>query len=551
MDFSIEVSHHRAAMDVARRLLHQLSQSPPADRAALRRLKAAVAAETKTALARNDRLLAQYRQELAEGARRPNRQLERLLTLNGIRSHSGVATVTVITEPYACPGRCVYCPTEARAPKSYLTNEPAVRRAIRNAYDPYRQVASRLEALVQTGHPIDKIELIVKGGTWSFYPLAYQETFVRRCVEAANAFGDAATASNQPPTTIQPETLGAVERTLRENERARCRIIGITVETRPDYIDIAEVRRLRSLGVTRVELGVQILDDGILALVVRDHGTAEVRQATRQLKDAGFKVAYHLMPNLPGATPEQDLASARALFEDPAYQPDTLKLYPCVVVESAELFQWWQAGRYRPYPDEVLIALLLQIKQLVPPHVRIERIIRDIPSTSIQGGCRVTNLRETLQRQLRARGLRCRCIRCRQVREDAAGTFQLVRRQYAASGGVEVFLSFEDPSTDRLASLLRLRLPEAEAPTAFPALQGAALIRELHSYGQHVPLQARATDAVQHQGLGRRLVAEAERIAREEFGRTRIVVIAGVGAREYYRHLGYTLEETYMIKRLA
>jgi elongator complex protein 3 len=330
-------------------------------------------------------------------------------------------------------------------------------------------------------------------------------------------------------------------------------VIGITIETRPDYVDEAEIRRLRELGVTRVELGVQSLEESVLALIVRDHGTAEVRQATRLLKDAGFKVAYHLMPNLPGATPESDLDSARRLFAEADYQPDTIKLYPCVVVESAELSGWWRDGRYRPYDDETLIELLIAIKQLVPPYVRIERVIRDIPSTSIQAGCLVTNLREEVHRRLRTRGLRCRCIRCRQVREDVDGAFQLIRRAYKASGGTEVFLSFEDPTTDRLASLLRLRIPGEGAGPALglPPLEGAALIREVHTYGHHLPLRERRGDALQHRGFGAALIREAERIALEEFGRRRMAVIAGVGVREYYRQLGYELDGTYMVKRLS
>jgi elongator complex protein 3 len=256
------------------------------------------------------------------------------------------------------------------------------------------------------------------------------------------------------------------------------------------------------------------------------------------------------MPNLPGATPGSDLESARRLFAEPAYRPDTMKLYPCVVIESAELYAWWKAGRYVPYDDETLVELLIQIKQLVPPYVRIERVIRDIPSTSIRAGSRVTNLREEVHRRMRARGLRCACIRCRQVRGEVAGPFTLVRRTYEASEGTEVFLSFEDPATDQLASLLRLRIPSSRH-VPLSVLQDAALVRELHSYGAHLPLHHRRDGAVQHYGFGRQLMAEAERIAREEFGMGRMAVIAGVGVREYYRRLGYELQDTYMVKTIS
>ena len=544
---------NRPTMDAVELLLNRIAETLPQSRAELRKLKTSVASQTRSSLLRNDALLTRYRQQVAEGLRPPNKPLERILTLNGIRSQSGIATVTVITEPYACPGRCVYCPTEAHAPKSYLTNEPAVMRAVRNDYDPYRQVVSRLEALDDTGHPTDKIELIIKGGTWSFYPEPYQRQFIQRCVEAANAF-----SRRQEPRllTLHPDTTPAssLDEAQRINETAHHRVIGITIETRPDYVDEAEARRLRQLGVTRVELGVQSLDESVLRLIVRDHGTAEVRRATQLLKDVGFKVAYHLMQNLPGATPQSDLDSAKTVFEDAAYQPDTLKLYPCVVIETAELYAWWREGRYTPYDDETLIELLIQIKQLVPSYVRIERVIRDIPSTSIRGGCLATNLREEIHRRMAARGLRCRCIRCRQVRERASGPYTLARRDYEASDGLEIFLSFEDPATDQLASLLRLRLPSMSRhhrPHWLPALEGAALIRELHSYGHHVPLSERSEGAIQHQGFGQRLLQEAERIAREEWGVKRMVVIAGVGVREYYRRFGYALEETYMVKSLS
>ncbi|MBI4342136.1 MAG: tRNA uridine(34) 5-carboxymethylaminomethyl modification radical SAM/GNAT enzyme Elp3 [Candidatus Omnitrophica bacterium] len=547
--------YHTGDMDPVGTLLNRIADTLPEDRAALRRLKTRVASESGAPLIRNDALLDRYRAEVAAGRRPLDARLERILTLNRIRSQSGVATVTVITEPYPCPGRCVYCPTEAQAPKSYLTNEPAVRRALRSAYDPYEQMRSRLQALRETGHATDKVELIIKGGTWSFYPDSYQRDVIQRCLDAASDFHTAVRNSECGVRSENHSELRTPNSELAaaqfRNETAGCRVIGITIETRPDYVTAAEVRRLRELGVTRVELGVQTLEEAVLTLIVRDHGTAEVRQATRLLKDAGFKVAYHLMPNLPGATPAGDLDTMRRLFDDPAYRPDTLKLYPCVVIETAELFGWWREGRYTPYDDEALIELLIRMKLLVPPYVRIERIIRDIPSTSIRAGCAITNLREEAQRRLRARDAACRCIRCRQVRSDAGGTFRLIRRDYEASEGLEMFLSFEDPSADRLAALLRLRIPRSEEPPeGLPVLRGAALLRELHSYGRHLPLHDRSEDAVQHHGFGHRLLEEAEWIARGEFGCRRMAVIAGVGVREYYRQRGYELEDTYMVKRL-
>ncbi|MBI3324752.1 MAG: tRNA uridine(34) 5-carboxymethylaminomethyl modification radical SAM/GNAT enzyme Elp3 [Candidatus Omnitrophica bacterium] len=525
-------------------LLDELDRGPAVTRAGLLQLKRRVAARTGQPLIRNDAALTRYRDDVRRGVRRYDRGLEQALVLNRVRSISGIATVTVITEPYACPGRCVYCPTEARAPKSYLTNEPAVMRAVRNDYDPFRQVTSRLKALDQTGHPTDKIELIVKGGTWSFYPDEYQRWFIRRCVEAANGFE----RSEGGGERADEQTLEVAQ---RRNETAAHRLIGLTIETRPDYVDEAQLRRLRELGVTRVELGVQTLNERILSLIVRDHTTREIRLATGLLRDAGFKVAYHLMPNLPGACPADDLRTCERIFEEPAYRPDTLKIYPCVVIETAELYRWWREGRYHAYDDETLVELLVEMKSRVPPYVRLERIIRDIPSTSILAGCKLTNLREAAVARMRSRGLRCRCIRCREIREQPSGDCRLVRRDYEAAGGVEVFLSYEDPHADRLAALLRLRIPGSETRPWSPALVGAALVRELHTYGQQLTLGDHAEAAAQHRGFGRGLMAQAERIAGGEFGLRRMAVIAGVGVREYYRRLGYRLEDTYMVKTLA
>lgn len=512
-------------MDEVGLLLQELEQSPGVGPTQLRRLKGRVARITGGPILRNDQLLERYRAEVARGTRPRNEDLERALTLNFIRSNSGIAAVSVITKPYPCPGRCVYCPTEARVPKSYLPTEPPVMRAIASNYDPYRQVLTRLQALHNTGHPTDKIELIVKGGTWSFYPPEYQREFIQGCFDAANG-----------------ESSDALEQAQRRNETARHRIIGLTIETRPDFVTPAEIGRLRELGVTRVELGVQILDDRILALTLRDHTAREVAHATQLLRDAGFKIAYHLMPNLPGATPEDDLNTVRTLFDDPAYRPDALKIYPCVVLESAALYSWWLAGRYQPYDEETLIELMIQIKKQVPPYVRIERVVRDISSDWVKAGCRVNNLRQEISRRMRQRGLRCLCIRCREVADQAAGEFVLIRRDYETTGGREIFLSFEEPGGGRLAALLRLRIPSR------PVLDGAAMVRELHTYGRHLSIHSRSAGAAQHQGFGRRLMAEAERIGEQEFGLRRIAVIAGVGVREYYRRLGYELEETYMVK---
>ncbi len=588
-------------------ILTELSRSAERSPRTIRRLKRDAGRRFGTNTISHDRLLARYRHLTTTCQLPAQRAIEELLRVNSIRSESGVATVTVLTKPFPCPGQCTYCPTEARVPKSYLSNEPAVLRAIRNEYDPYRQVRSRLTALANTGHPTDKVELIIKGGTWSAYSTVYQTWFVQRCLDAANgadpstctvrhrSLTDGLAQDSAPraePAELHSTNLDDAQCV---NETAAQRIIGTTIETRPDWVTPQEIVRLRRLGVTRVELGVQTLQDDVLSATHRGHDTTAVISATTLLKNAGFKVAFHLMPGLPGATPDSDLDTIRRLFAEPSFQPDTLKLYPCVVVNDAELAGAWRRGAYQPYDEETLIQLLMRIKPLVPPYVRIERIIRDIPTPSILAGCRATNLRQLLRDRLRGQPWICHCIRCREPRRQATSeTLELRRIDYHASGGREIFLAFEDPAHDRLYAFLRLRLP-GDAPatvspeadwrdpasdplpnhiaspqltngarhlsvpgtiqaarhvSTFPELRDAALIRELHTYGALVPIAEQSTDAPQHRGLGRRLMAEAERIAAAESDCHRIAVIAGVGVRDYYRKLGYELTGTYMTKAL-
>lgn len=451
-----------------------------------------------------------------------NPEIERVLALNKVRSESGVVTITVMTKPFPCPGRCIYCPTEENVPKSYLRREPPVLRALHTDYDAYGQFLYRLKALTSTGHRSEKIELIIKGGTWTAYPKEYQEKFIQRCLDAANG---SASKSLEEAQTV--------------NESARHRVVGLTIETRPDSIHPEEVRRMRMLGVTRVELGVQSLDDAVLKASVRDHDVACVRAATRRLKDASFKVAYHMMPNSPGADIKSDIQSLRRLYEDSDFRPDGLKIYPCVVVKSAPLYSLWEKGAYRSYTDEELIALLVEVKKFVPRYTRLERVIRDVPAPSVESGCAVSNLRERVLAELKKDGARCLCLRCRQIRGSGAGPFQLYSEEFEASGAREFFLSFEDAARERLAAFLRLRISGDRAD-----------VRELHTYGWQLPIKAGATTGTsgQHRGFGRRLLQAAEELAFRNHACSRLRIIAGVGTRGYYRKLGYRLEDTYMIK---
>jgi elongator complex protein 3 len=385
------------------------------------------------------------------------------------------------------------------------------------------------------GHPTDKVELIIMGGTFLATPVDYQYQFVKDCFDAMN---------------------GVVSATLAEaqklNETAARRCVGLCVETRPDVCGAAEVARMLDFGTTRVELGVQALDDKIYAEVQRGHSVADVARATALLKRNGLKVHYHWMPGLPGSTPEHDLEMSRELFDNPAYRPDGLKLYPTMVVEGTILEQWFKEGRYKPYPADIMIKLMADIKVIVPPYVRISRVLRDIPAQYIVGGLK-ESVRSTVKELMAARGDDCRCIRCREYGHRIkagwkVGEPQLSRIDYEASGGREIFLSFEDEN-GTLFGLLRLRV-EPEPIKLLGVSSPLALVRELHVFGSELALGKHEDKAAQHQGLGKALLAEAERIAKDEFGASLVAVLSGVGARQYYAEQGYELNVRYMVKNL-
>jgi len=473
-------------------------------------------------------LLKGYHQLCVRDGQPPDPELVRRLRVKPTRTISGVAPVTVLTEPFPCPGECIFCPEIERMPKSYLPDEPGAMRAAAHEFDPYTQTASRVAALSEIGHSVDKVELLILGGTWSYYPEAYQEWFVRRCLDALN----------------ETETR-TLEEAQRLNEVSMHRNVGLVVETRPDHITPEEVHRLRWLGVTKVQLGVQSLDDTILARNQRGHTVAATRRAMRLLRLAGFKIVVHWMPNLLGATPEGDLEDFRRLWDDPALRPDELKIYPTALLPDTELYEHWQRGDYRPYDEETLVALLAHCKMLIPPYCRVNRLMRDIPAPNIVAGVKKSNLRQIVQRYMAQKGLTCRCIRCREVRDQAvdSGTLRLERLDYETDGTRECFLSYVTPE-GRLAGFLRLSLPWAEPSIA--ELNGCAVIRELHVYGPALELGARREGAVQHAGLGTHLLDEARRTARQE-GFSRIAVIAAVGTRPYYLERGFEQGELYVI----
>ncbi len=449
------------------------------------------------------------------------------------RTISGVTPVAMMTKPMPCPGHCIYCPTFTFTPQSYTPESPAVLRARQCGYDPRKQVELRLKTLTEMGHPTDKVELIIMGGTFLATPVEYQFQFVKDCLDGLNG-----------------ETSTTLEGAKQLNETTSHRCTGLCIETRPDWCGQAEIERMLEFGTTRVELGVQTLDDDIYRLVRRGHSVEDVIRATALLRQHGFKVYYHWMPGLPGSTPEKDLALSARLFDDENFRPDGLKIYPTVVVEGTELDKWRQENRYQPYDFETMLNLVADIKSLVPKYVRIARVLRDIPPKFINAGCK-NSLREVAQERMEERGLSCRCIRCREFghrRRDGwhIGEPHLTRMDYDASGGREVFLSYEDED-ETLFGLLRLRIQEPIARSG----EKVAIIRELHVFGPEVPLSLKKEEAAQHKGLGKALLAEAERIALNEFGIRQITVLSGVGAREYYRTEGYELQDGYMVRQLT
>ncbi len=453
------------------------------------------------------------------------------------RALSGVAVVAVMTAPSTCPhGRCTYCPggVENGSPQSYTGEEPSALRGAQFRWDSAAITRSRIQTLTELGHPTGKVEVIVMGGTFPARPRAYQTEVLRGIYDGLNGRASADLAE-----------------AICTNESAAHRMVGLTVETRPDWCDGRVLPFLLDAGVTRVEVGVECLRDEVLATVGRAHGVGDVERATREARDRGLKVGFHLMLGLPGMDPERDLADFRRLWTDPAFRPDFLKIYPTLVLPGTGLYDEWKAGRYRPYDVETAADLLARMKEIVPPWVRIQRIQRDIPSRLVADGVRSSNIRELARARLAARGFRCRCLRCREPGRRATPppeAFRPVEVDYPASGGDETFLSFEEPESDTVVGFLRLRFPSGSTDGGVPS----AVIRELKVLGRSVPVGGGGGHPTeyQHLGFGRRLVERAEARARAAHA-DRIFVTSAVGTRPYYRSLGYAADGPWMSKPLA
>ncbi len=467
-----------------------------------------------------------------------------LLRRKAVRTISGIAVIAVVTKPYPCPhGKCAYCPggPPYEVPSAYVGREPAIMRGLQHQFDPFLQVKNRVEQLRAIGHTVDKAEIIIMGGTFPSMPLEYQESFIQRCLDA-----------------ITNKKSSSLEEAKKNAEESRIRNVGITVETRPDWAKERHVDHMLDMGVTRVELGVQNIYDDIYERVNRGHSVQDVIEATRILKDAGMKVAYHLMPGLPGSSFDRDLAAFKRIFSDSAFKPDMIKIYPCLVIKGTKAYEWWTDGEYKPYTTEEAAKLILEMKKMVPPWVRIMRVQRDIPAHLIEAGVNRSDLRQMILQKFKKEGIRCRCIRCREVGhrrlkdgvKPNPDNVQIRTTKEEASEGTELFISVEDPVDDVLVGYLRLRIPSEKAHRPEIAPETTSIVRELHVYGPLVPVGKHLAKAWQHKGYGGLLLSEAERISREEYDRKKVVVISALGTKQYYRRFGYDYDGPYVSKRL-
>ena len=547
---SFDPAAHRNALSAIFREVLAVQESEWDASRTLRSILARYPKDGKGFYAKSD-LVAGFRLLIDDEELDPDPLLLDRIRMKPVRTSSGVAPVTVLTAPAGCPGQCIFCPDDLRMPKSYIYDEPGAQRAERDGFDPFKQTLGRIDAFESIGHDTSKVELLILGGTWSAYGQDYREWFVRRCFDAMNSYRD--------PGYV---TSSSLEEAQQSNVLSANRNVGLVVETRPDWITPDEIRHMRRLGVTKVQIGVQSLDDEVLELNKRGHTVAEVRQALGLLRTAGFKLHLHWMPNLYGATLDSDRVSFRRFYDDPAIRPDELKIYPCSLIAGTELYQKWLAGDYYPYSEPELVALLADIKPTVPPYTRINRLFRDIPAHHIEAGVKTSNLREVVQKELTRRGERCGCIRCREVRRQQVSeeALRLTVSTYTTDLTVEHFLQFvvvEEGERDShaanqkrapLAGFLRLSLPKT--PTAgsrafLEEIRGNAMIREVHVYGPALAIGRSEAGAAQHVGVGTRLLSEARRLSRAA-GFDRISVIAATGTQAYYAARGFEPGDLYM-----
>jgi elongator complex protein 3 len=492
------------------------------------------------------------------------------------RTISGVAPVAIMTKPFACPhGKCIMCPGGPNSefgevPQSYTGREPATMRGIRNKYDSYLQIFNRLQQYVLLGQNCEKVELILMGGTFPSFPEEYQEEFVKYAFKAMNDFselffvndefnyvafkdffelpsdniGDLDRINKLQKKLLKLKKECTLEEEQKKNEIAKIRCVALCIETRPDYGLLKHGNQMLKLGATRVELGIQSVYDSVLEKIQRGHTTKDAKKSIQVLKDLGFKVAAHYMPGLPGVDYKKDLAGMKQLFSDPDYKPDMLKLYPCMVTKGTKLYDEFVEGKFKPLDADSAAKLIAEFKENVPEYCRIMRVQRDIPTYQIAAGVEMTNLRQYIHQQY---NVKCRCIRCREPKNKEINWDKIVIKvkAYDASNGKEFFISVEDIENDLLIGFVRMRFPSEMLREEIT--KDSALIRELHVYGTAVGVGS--SGSVQHKGWGKKLMAKAEEIAISN-GKKKMIVISGIGVREYYLKLGYLLEGFYMVKSI-
>ncbi|MEM4576054.1 MAG: tRNA uridine(34) 5-carboxymethylaminomethyl modification radical SAM/GNAT enzyme Elp3 [Candidatus Nezhaarchaeales archaeon] len=519
----------KACLEIAK----AVTENPPADASELNKLKITISKKYEVPPPKNSDILR------ALGYRE---YLEYFLRIKKVRSLSGIIPVAVMVKPHPCPhGRCIYCPggPELGTPSAYTGLEPAGRRAREWNYDPYMQVESRIDQLKEIGHKVDKVELIILGGNFTYLPLEYQRWFVKRCLDAINGVES---------TDLEEAKLIA--------EKAPIRNSGITAETRPDMFKVGQANNLLEMGFTRVELGVQTVFNDVYEIINRGHTVNDVVEAFRVAKDCGFEVTAHFMLGLPGSSPKRDLEMFRIVFNDPNFKPDNIKIYPTLVLKGTKLYDMWLKGSYKPYSSEEAADIIVEIKKIVPRWIRIQRIQRDIPVQLIVDGVKRGDLRNIVLRRLEIQGLKCNCIRCREVGhvrlkrgiEPDLDHVKLKIEEYEASDGIEVFLSYEDVANDILIGLLRLRIPSDKAFRPEVIKRSSAIIRVLHVYGNVVPVGEDSKSDWQHRGYGSMLLQEAERIARDKYDVKKLLVLSALGVKEYYAKHGYRKDGVYMAK---
>lgn len=480
--------------------------------------------------------------------------LESRIRMKPTRTNSGVAIVTVLTKPFGCPGNCIYCPNDPQMPKSYISSEPGAQRALTNKFDPYAQVFNRLVALKNIGHNIEKVELIILGGTWNFYPQLYRKSFVYECYRALNDLSLNTTNFIEPKEGELPKVSWEdIFEQQKKNETGFCRNVGFVVETRPDYINIQELIDMRKLGCTKVQIGIQSLSDRILKKNNIGRSSRDTKRAFKLLRLLGFKIHGHWMPNLYGSNPQKDVADFKKLWKK-NYHPDELKIYPTSIIPGTKLNELYEKKLYKPYSEKELSKVLKTILPLTPRYCRLTRIVRDIPSNEIVAGNKKTNFRQIVEQELEKEGVKIQDIRSREIKGESVRweDLELEVIAYKTSVSKEVFLSYNRKTDDKICGFLRLSLPKRQFKNnpLLSELKGCSMIREVHVYGKVVGIEKKSKGASQHLGLGKKLIRKAEYISKNG-GFESIAVISAIGTKEYYRKRGFEESGLYMRKELT